>query len=1851
MINITQSTSKKLIFTFIMMIFQFVAFGQKGVIVPSDDSQADFLKMYKFILAASDKDYRFTSTTMDTLLFPKFGESSIYRATSGINKGSFVVTDTIPVQYNSVSSTSYTNYDWKSVNHQSIQFKLLPKTVAIFQSNITLQGGSINWQSFYFRNIFDSYLFNSIYYMTNELDILSGGISDSCKLFIIPAFTEKGNNVGGYIDSIFTVYSGLKTKIDAFLSKGGTIYAEGNAVYFLEKLGYLSNGSVSFSNQYFTSIASNNLADLTMLNSNDPVSFAASACSNKLYAISLPNVTVPQANVIAKLTSDNRPVLFRIPQTNGGKIICNTGLATTGGFLNLSSGSRQLQWTFDAFLAAFSNKIDVTRSIFNKIPNGISVGRNGVSFDALDSFEVRLKIRNLSGETISNIDITETIRDYFDFQDVLNGTSYTLSGKVLTFSGISLNANTEKEIVYRLRTPDPTTKVHENVDNYISWNRYIFASQNATNYSDFTGKNTFNKYRNYTDVMMGARIVADADVNWKNFLNLDYQPFKVFMIMENKERTSAEQTKYFQYVPKDVPYYWVDHSINIPILKTPGGKFVTVMKGSNNAAAPDYDMDSDGKPDAWLDTATIYPKGYVLTEEQVYWKNPWSHLNGATAAIYEDIDGDGLRAQDTNNDGIIDVEEPGDKIRVWKITWNIDRVPGYQSYDPYCSYELWLDPPDLVPLAKGVGYVNGFLPKDNSMFYPFTPDITSADITNKSWEAWMEKDNSGNVIWKNLIHQKQNNYEGFTFVDNSYTMLPSDQLIGKVPQPRREFIAVVSLGGEEIDMTHSTSTNSQYSKITYKTIFNEEKTTPMRTTYTYYAPLPNPLQFEYLTNNYLIKDSLNVDTLQFLPEWGKANLYFDMDASTEYTYYWIRNVGHDVDYNDPSTAVEGIESLGDGVFGYMVYEIPKGYGGYKITLPKKADGTYDIASLVQVDGKPFEKWLDNPNTQNAIDVWETPFTYQIYIPQVLIPPALDDDNGDGKDDWIDDRGDRYSSNTGYLHDAFMIGNGENFPAGSANVFSHDDYGYGTVNQGWSAGADNTYGDDKFENLGKTHLKIHAIYEGKGKEGPIEISKGGTLVVEEIFGGSPWVINSHVLSGYSKGMDVKLTSSINPPIVKFGKDTTYIKHVVEDLNEPHQFNSDFDPYLVSYGFGNATATTYLGGKDPCSLISPAIQMPSIIDLQTDKTNVTLIPLANASNPDLAGFPKSISGVFVEVKIEINNGTDENWLNTTVEAKIPAALKHSKVVLSYVAYPRPLVPAKYDAASGKITPGDQIGTFKAGWRFNQPENEVLVKMGNVLNLMQPTRRAYFVFLIQLDETLKNGVYTLDFTLNGQKMKYNSTTKKSFTYAVPSAQLSITDKNSYGNVLTYQNFVIGQGSLTNVKTTGNKNLKGLQSVKWSLADVNHTDFATMTKSLPSSASGNNETIDLSSFKLFPTADTTKLFILEKVQLNTSGIADSVITSKEEVNYTFQPFGNYVNFYKKLSVYPIGPMVEVLKTVYSINNKRVTDTTTAVTDSTIKARVDFEFKNIGTDMAQSVSAIIYNAMSYRVVTDSLPANFTLNNNKVSIPIGVLIPGQSRKVSIYYTLNASENSNVNLVIPKIELQFDGTFVHKNYKQDDIIPLNIKAFDFNVMDLKYEKIDNSKIKITATALNRGTPAKNIKFTIYPVQSGIAGAAIGETQLNLFNTMQTVELTGEYLLANATSDIDFIAKIDKDEVQKEIYEANNARKITFAITPTTGINDIDAKSMKLATFPNPFEESVTFEYTLLKKMDAVTIRIFKLDGSELAMIKNCPAAIGKNQYTWHGLSYEPGVYLYEIQIHSNNETSKISGKVVRGFANE
>lgn len=1758
---------------FLLFVCSLSSFSQ-GILIPTDDSQDDFLNTYYFVLSASNDDYHSTNTTFNNSLFPSYGEYSVYWASSGDNKGKFVYPDQLSDEFASVTYEDVGSYGWQSASHYAVQFKKHGKSIAIFKSSLTYNSSTVSWEALYFKAIFDSYLFDDICYYINDEELATGTVDSNTKLLIIPSFTEKGTNNSYFIEQVIEEYPGIVQNIKNFLANGGTVYAEGNAVYLLEKAGILESGTVDFTNQY-DSDPSTGLIDVTSGSSVNPVAFTLSATGNTLYAESVPTISTGLIETIVAL-EDGNPVVFEISGKTalGGRIVCNTGLPAAGGMANIEAGSRQLQWALNAVFYAFSHEVDVTRSVYNEIPDGVSAGKNAISYDAVDTFKVIIKLRNLSENTIDAVSVTEQIREYFSFADVPDeDIDFTLSDKELIFGNISLPPLSEKEIVYRLKTPEPEDSIHSIVDDFITDETLIYVSKADVTYIDNGSNYAFTKKKNYADLMFSADIAADTDLNWKNFLGLDYQPFKVFMIMENKERTTAEQTVYSQYIPKDVPFYRVDHSLNIPVLKTPGGEYIDILKGSNDEDNPEYDMDNDGNPDVWLDTTSIYPKGYTITEEEVYWLNPWNYLREDDEDIYfEDIDHDGITARDTDGDAIVDVDEPGDKIRVWKVSWNIGEVPGLQAYDPYCSYEIWVDPPALVPLSAGVATAyDSLYDYDGDLFYPYTPDIENANLSDTTWTRWMEKDDDDNVVWKQLIFQEVDNYEGFTFIDTldeNYTLQPTDKCVGSAPQPHREFIAVLSLGGEEIDMNSVTPANSMYSKIEYNTIFDEEKVTPIRTTYTYYAPLPNPLQFEYLTNNYSIYDIQTGEQLQYLPNYGTVNISFEVDASTEYSYYWIRNVGHDVDYNDPSEATEGVESLGDGVFGYMIHDIPKGLGGYSITLPKNADGSYNIDSLVQVDGQPFQKWIDNENTGDSIEVWEDEFQYHVYIPQLLIPPALDDDNFDGTDDWIDDRGDRFMSETGFLHDSFMLDDGEDWSQYPATPFTDDIYG--EVSSGWYGGSDNTYGDDFFEKPGKTHLTFNVIYEGSGREGPVDLSKGGWLVVEEIFGGSPWVIFSHTLSGYAQGLDITLTSSANPSLVNYGTDTTCIKHIVEDVSEPHEFDAAFDPYHVSYGYGDATFTTYCGGKDPCSLINPAISMSAIIDPAYRNCEITFLPDIDEAEAGegqtLSGYseyPKKMEGAFVEVRIEVMNGTGYDWKNTTITPMLTDETGATRTALSYVAYPRPLVP------------GDDIGAFVAGWRFNEPEDEVLVKLGNELPVIHASRRAYFIFLFQIDETLENGIYTVDFKISGTKESYDGTSAGEVSYEIPAAKFSIAPRDENGNIEEYEKLVVGQGSLENIEVFQKEQFSSLNDARWSVQSINHTDFEELSNKLPvSSNKNNNLEIDLSLFQAYPTVDTNKIYILQRGEVSSLYSEDEIVIADSSVlNFNYEN-SQIDTASSTVKVSSIGPKIEVEKAIVKIHGEAYEspDTVTYFPEGALWVEVLLTVTNNGSDIAQNTTLSAYIGSYFTPFIDSLPDNSSYSDGIIETIVGTCSPGSSKELSYYASIStddiqlktlSSDTLDLLTVIYQVDILYKGTAVEHTFSFVDEENLEYNAFDLNLTAFTSDKEEicrGSKINFTTSVENRALPAGNIDLGLYAISDSDT-TLVHHEQIETLDRASDTDISFDYTVQDSIQNIKFMAMVDTDDEFPEITEENNQMvlKIPFLapnLTLTKSVVDIN-----------------------------------------------------------------------------------------------
>jgi len=1846
---------KKFFILFLSILINLNWLFSQGVLIPTNPTQSDFLKAYKYMLKSSDENFRSISTSTDTILFPTYSEFSVYRVIDGAKQGSFVLPGQISAEYSSVSSSAYTAYDWKQSKHTALNFKKDSNRVWIFKSKLIQNGGTVSWEANYFANMFDTYLFNDMYKYCDEDVLTANPILPAVRLIIIPSFSKKGEDNKFFIDQIFANTPGLVQRFQEFLQSGGTIYAEGNAVYFIEKLGYLNSGSVNFED--LTMPDASNHADISLEDNENSLAFAASSNNNKLYIKELPQVSSSAIQVVLKSIQGQKPVLFTLEgsHADGGKIICNTGLPTVGGIAEIGKGSRQLQWTLDALLYTFSSSIDYTRSVFNILPSWVSASRNTVPYDRIDTFEVQILLRNLSSSAISNISIEENITPFFKFLDLkTSGINATLLDNILTFNGLALNPFSEQIITYRLVTPSPDDSVHAKIDQYlIKATTLLAASEGKLSYETPNGKSIITQKTNYANIMFAADIAADTDLNWKNFLGLDFQPFKIFMILENKSRTAAEEAKYVQYIPKDVPFYRTDNAINIPILKTPGGQFIDVLKGSNDKNNPDFDMDSDGKPDVWLDTASIYPKGYTITEEEVYWLNPWEHLRSGMS-YYEDLDHDGLKAQDLNKDGIVDIEEPGDKMRVWKITWNMEEIPGYMSYEPYCSFEMWVDPPDLVAMAQGLGYVYNQIPElMPGSFYPYSPDIENANLTDTSWTRWMERDANGDVYWKQFIRQTVDNYEGYTFIDTAaihYQLKPTDICKGSAPWPHNEFIAVLSLGGEEIDMYSPKPENSLYSKVKYKTIFGEEKETPVRTTYTYYAPLPNPLQFEYLTNNYLITDIQSGDTLKFLPKRGKVNLTFQMDASTEYSYYWIRNAGHDVMYNDPSLAIEGVDGLGDGVFGYMIYDLPKGIGGYKITLPQDESGEFILDSIVKVNGLPFEKWLDNPNTANEVKVFEDQFQYHVYIPQLLIPPALDDDNFDEVDDWIDDRGDRYCSSTGFLHDAFMLGDGHAYKDFPVGTFTDDIYG--VVDSGWYAGTDNTYGDDKFENMGSTAITIHAVYEGKGREGLVEISKGGWLTVEEIFGGSPWVLFSHTLSGYAEGVEYVLKSESNPSVAKFGTDTMYIKHTLTDVDEPHKFDWNFDPYYLSYGYGNAAFTSYAGGKDPCSLVEPNQTLSTIMDADYSHRSLTLIPNADASNPTLTAFPKTVEGSFIEVKLEVSNGTGLFWKEFEITPVFGTELKATQVAMQYVAYPRPLVP------------GDDIGAFKAGWRFNQPEGEVLCKVGNKLPVLQPGRRAYFIYLIQVDESLENGVYPVSFTTKGQQYTYKNELKSQIDYEVPPIKFSISERTITGSIEEFQNIVIGEGKLQNIISRLTENFKGNQMAKASNMDVNHLDFPKLTQSLNTQydSAARTETIDLSSIKRFPSKDTATLYILEQ------GVVSNFDGSQTQTQISLNQTLNYLYSDKSLDtssqalfVTQIGPKIFVEKYLDKVNGKAYSDfdSTSISAINEVLLECKFEVSNLGNDISQNTTLNIDKGPNYIPVSDSLPTFCRILGNDVVANLGSLVPGENTSFTVLYKPieNIQETENLEKdaydVVSQANISYIATTNNSSYAYSDTIPIVFMFFDFKTDTMSVSEpwvVYGQNFNVKATIQNYGLSARDVNVKVYAQlqdkQIDLSNQFIGEFLHGQKNELDLNCAFPDTLLAGIEGQtVKLFAKVDGTNQFGEIFEQNNEKSAFINL-----YNAYMVEELKIS--PNPANLYTTINYNIVGKVDKAVLKIFNLESRTMMIREDLPVGLGDQVYELKTTSLPNGPYLYNLSFEGDNQKKRVfEGKIIVAKSSE
>ncbi len=1849
----------------ISAIVAFVGFTYAAVSkIAIDDAQTSPMHAYSYVWKEASYDQWVRTGNIDTELGTEYGELPILWLASGSNRGAFAYPDTVP-GWNDFSFEWMPSFNIDAVS-KAYSISVPGGNCISLVSSVILDdvGQTISWQSAYYNTAFQ-------YFLEDNVDTWVDFVTDSAttsfnwntRLIVIPAFEAAGADGGEYIREITTRFPSFGDALRNALENGATIYAEGNGGYLLEAYGLIPDGTVDITD-LIDGAPPSMQASVNVADSEHPLSFVS--LSTSLYTVSGPTLSDAYRTILTfgddvwDPTDAGKPAAIEISGDDafGGKILLVSGMPTTG--ILQGNDNYQWLWTANALYSAFCHKLLYYRSVHSPVvlPESTNVAPFAIPADDSITFDVTVHLRNLWDTPISDITLNEIKSGYLYYVDCPTGPTPSVSGNTITWTFSSLAGAATQDITYRLRTPDESDPLAETINDYIHSNKYLRPSTGTAYYTDSDNNEDMEyRYDLWTIVLFQANIIADADLNWKNILGEFYQPFKIFMTCENKERTSALYTKYVQYIPIDVPIYWVDDEV-IPIIRTPGGQFVDVLQGTPDSAEYAYhDIDGDGDPDVWLDFSSFHPHPDSVELVNIYWLNPWTDE-------YEDIDHDGARAQDTDGDGVVDVPEPGDEIRAWRCVWNMGQVSGYWWYDPYVSWELWIDPPPLVEMAVGaaehLGLPRGDRPlSETGYYYP-------------NWDRWMEHDTStGNTVFVRFIKMSMGSYEGFRFDPDTTTptdLPPTQQDWGIIPYPRREYIAVMNLGGHEPTMTSPfpPEADTIYGKIAYETIWGKHRTAPIRVSYTYYTPLPNPLQFEYVAQTYKITDPSSGEQLPFLPSNGDANIDFRVTASTEYSLYWLKNVGHDYgeftyNYTDPysrgwditSTTPDG---LGDGVFGYITVTIPKGIGSYSIELPW--DDVADEPDWAQIFPEYYTLIDTNPLVPTEPFYVEYPFKYELYCPQIMIPPALDDDNFDGVDDWEDDFGDRFVSSTGYLHDAFPPLDGED-AADSFAISPWDttvpiEGDLASAHSGWSPGPDGTYGDDLPEKLGETHLTLRAKWHGEGYEGLVKINDGAILVNEEIFGGSPWVQWSHALLAQAKGNDIKVGRNATPTLVSLYEDTVYLRYRIKDTSEPHDFDISFDPYILSASNGLANIQVHIGGKEPASLFDPDITTGSRINPSGAPENVSIISAFPDSLITTAGYTRSVSGGVLTAVVEVDNASGQTWDNVSCHPDL-SALGSTYEFFWYGVYPRPFVPAHYDEDSGEWIPGDDPRTFHAGWRFNPSEREILFQLGSpdgstTIPEVQSSRRVYFVFHLVVDPSFANGVYDIPFVVNGTVRDYwdDIGTGEPFTMNVSDTKFAIWDGTNSPS------FVLGTAQLSEFQDTLEDYFTVPTPVEarwsWSQPDPDEFDSGVYSD-VTGSFSGNVLSLvpptDALTFP--PSPSRNSIWFIVRSLVDADYGTDNLLVSSH-------PFIRYddilgIERTKRGGAYYIaarGPQILPLKRVSQVNGQDVDSTGYYVLNQGDNEMViELDVVNIGNDIAMQPT--LYVQIGDDAYFDGIDSTYSFaydpETRIVSIDVPDIYPGISgiRTIPLWLAVPTTDADDVLELCYAFTAEFyglaDGSGLARTTATDsserrkftetdpDTIFYGANLFvRDNDISLSNETPEiDEEITINADIHFEG----NTKFEQVPVRLlAEDGSQLGDDQIIGILMAGTPDTIHTVSFNHKVSDYyeKLFVVADPDSQFGEIKENDNVAVVEII----TGKGDL---LKDVVNYPNPFKNYTEFVYTLTRPAKSVRVELYTLRGRMIRTF-DCPTKAGYNSVGWNGFDADGdpianGSYIYKV----------------------
>ncbi|MDR3367223.1 MAG: hypothetical protein LBO71_09710, partial [Prevotellaceae bacterium] len=583
-------------------------------------------------------------------------------------------------------------------------------------------------------------------------------------------------------------------------------------------------------------------------------------------------------------------------------------------------------------------------------------------------------------------------------------------------------------------------------------------------------------------------------------------------------------------------------------------------------------------------------------------------------------------------------------------------------------------------------------------------------------------------------------------------------------------------------------------------------------------------------------------------------------------------------------------------------------------------------------------------------------------------------------------------------------------------------------------------------------------------------------------------------------------------------------------------------------------------------------------------------------------------------------------------------------------------------------------QAGWRFNEPEGEVLVYMGNELPLIQPPRRAYYLVLLSVSDELADGIYEINFDLQGNRCSpVTQATVGTFTYAAPRALLSI-QRGSVANPLT-----LGQGALDSLTITpANSTVyRPFGAVKIS-AQTPITSLAAydaLSDALPVTRR-TASVIDLSSLEPFPTTAVRQLHAVEKAAITCTNAAatSEQITAPQQLFYTVAD-GQKTTSSPAVSVNTRGPKIIITKEVTALNGRpyREGDALGADADGYAELTMVFTAENRGSG-AENVRALYTNEGLFTPVADKIRQTCPLciiNGSSVNLYFGTMMSGSKVTDTLYYTISAADvmGSGEERVSPSSA----ASAVRASAASSPAAPSSAASSSTDWMavltggDIRFESTDDRRayhysdtnatrvlfyelqpadVTLTEEKIIIGKPAEFIaavKNYAYPVTQV-------EVSLYALNEMDTVFLCSGVIAQISTADVETVA------LQHKFTDARMMRdekiRLLLKVNPHAEIPELDynndsqffdaevgAPNMeddgKLVIFPNPAVTDVNFVYDdclqLIRKMEMC---LYGSKGGKL----DCHFGT-QCQVSWNLSSLSPGIYVVRIEVTLQDGSKK------------